>query len=212
MEKEARTTLQILEILEADDRVSQRELARRLSVSLGLVNQFMKRLLRKGYFKITTLPANRVRYLLTPKGLAEKGRLTADYLRYSLQFFAQARGLIRDSLAAMEAAGVEHCILAGTGEVAELVYLFLQETRIILVGVVDDTASGSSFYGRPVRPLAELGTLPDGAVLVASLDGRATWRQQLAAASQRSRPVYFLMRGDSTVGEQDRHGHHEPAA
>lgn len=65
-------TLQILEEIENSYGTSQRELAGKLNVSLGLVNSFMKRLAHKGYLKVTTIPKNRVKYILTPKGAAEK--------------------------------------------------------------------------------------------------------------------------------------------
>ncbi|MGB5985839.1 MAG: winged helix-turn-helix transcriptional regulator, partial [Desulfobacterales bacterium] len=58
-------TLRLLEVLEGNQILSQRELARKLDVSLGLVNSFVRRLAQKGYFKITTIPQNRVRYILT---------------------------------------------------------------------------------------------------------------------------------------------------
>jgi len=54
-------TLQILEEIGNDHVPSQRELARKLNVSLGLVNSFVKRLAHKGYFKIRNVPKNRVK-------------------------------------------------------------------------------------------------------------------------------------------------------
>ena len=69
-------TLKLLEEIENGHVPSQRDLAKTLNVSLGLVNSFIKRLAHKGYFKITTIPKNRVKYILTPKGAAEKARLT----------------------------------------------------------------------------------------------------------------------------------------
>ena len=64
-------TLQILEAIESNDAPSQRDLAESLNISLGLINSFVRRLTKKGYFKITHLPRNRVSYILTPKGIAE---------------------------------------------------------------------------------------------------------------------------------------------
>ncbi|MBW2133565.1 MAG: winged helix-turn-helix transcriptional regulator [Deltaproteobacteria bacterium] len=69
-------TLKLLEEIEHNHAPSQRDLAKKLNISLGLVNAFVKRLAHKGYFKISTIPKNRVMYILTPKGMAEKTRLT----------------------------------------------------------------------------------------------------------------------------------------
>jgi DNA-binding MarR family transcriptional regulator len=69
--KEIRT-LKILQEFDAKDPPSQRYLSNKLNISLGLVNAFIKRLTQKGYFKLTTIPRNRVKYILTPKGVLEK--------------------------------------------------------------------------------------------------------------------------------------------
>jgi len=65
-------SLQILEEIGNTHSPSQRYLARKLNISLGLANSFIKRLAKKGYVKITTIPRNRVKYMLTPQGFAEK--------------------------------------------------------------------------------------------------------------------------------------------
>ena len=80
MDKEHIHMLRLMGEIERDGNSSQRELSRRLNLSLGLVNTFLKRLVAKGYFKVKTMPRNRVKYFLTPKGLARKSRLTVEYL------------------------------------------------------------------------------------------------------------------------------------
>ena len=84
-------TLKILEEIENDHTPSQRDLSKKLNISLGLVNSFVKRLVQKGYLKITTIPKNRVKYILTPKGAAEKTRLTYQYIQHSLAFLASPK-------------------------------------------------------------------------------------------------------------------------
>ena len=69
-------TLSILEEIDQKKSPCQRYLAKKLNISLGLVNSFLKRLAQKGYFKITTIPKNRLKYILTTKGAVEKARLT----------------------------------------------------------------------------------------------------------------------------------------
>ena len=71
MEKEDFHILRLMGEIERDSSPSQRELSRRLNLSLGLVNSFIKRLVKKGYFKVKTLPRKRVKYFLTPEGLAK---------------------------------------------------------------------------------------------------------------------------------------------
>lgn len=61
--------LLLLSEVERDGAVTQRSLSTKLGVALGLTNLYLKRLARKGYIKITTIPSHRARYLLTPQGL-----------------------------------------------------------------------------------------------------------------------------------------------
>jgi DNA-binding MarR family transcriptional regulator len=84
-------TLELLNRIEENSSVTQRSLARELGIALGLANTYLKRCAKKGLIKIQHIPANRYAYYLTPKGFAEKSRLTSEYLRQSFQFFRFAR-------------------------------------------------------------------------------------------------------------------------
>jgi DNA-binding MarR family transcriptional regulator len=120
--------------LDRDGGSSQRELSQRLNISVGLVNTFLKRLVGKGYFKVKTLPRNRLKYFLTPEGLARKTRLTAEYLRYSVNFYRDIKQLLLSKFNEMEANHVKRVLFFGAGEVAELAYLYLQLSRLELAG------------------------------------------------------------------------------
>lgn len=150
--------------------VSQRELSRRLNLSLGLVNTFLKRLVKKGYFKVKTIPRNRVIYLLTPKGLAEKSKLTVEYLRYSVNFYKEIKDLLISKFREMEADRIKHILFFGAAEVADLAYLYLQSTNIQLVGIIDDRQYGDDFFGYKVFDLERLNHQDWDAVLVTRLD------------------------------------------
>lgn len=135
---------------------TQRELAGRLDVSLGLVNAFIKRLVRKGYFKVTTIPGRRVRYLFTPKGLTEKSRLTVSYVRYSFSYYREVRLRMRALAVALRARGLKEVALVGTGELAELFYLSMKEAEIEVAAVFSVGGAGRYFLGNPVEPLSAL--------------------------------------------------------
>jgi DNA-binding MarR family transcriptional regulator len=136
---------------------SQRDLARRLNLSLGLVNRFLKRLVNKGYFKITTMPKNRVKYFLTPEGLARKSKLTVEYLRYSVNFYREVRALLLEKFRELEANQLRSILFFGTGEVAELAYLYMQLTDLRLVGIVDTSHKAKEFFGLKVDGPSRLG-------------------------------------------------------
>jgi DNA-binding MarR family transcriptional regulator len=82
MDIEAHRDLKLLEAVEADSRVTQRGLATHLGIALGLTNIYLKRLVRKGYVKCVNVQSNRITYLLTPTGIAEKLRLTYEFMDY----------------------------------------------------------------------------------------------------------------------------------
>ena len=146
MDKEDLHILRLMGEIDRDGDHSQRELSRRLNLSLGLVNTFLKRLVNKGYFKVTTLPKNRLKYFLTPEGLARKSKLTVEYLRYSMNFYRDIKHLLLKTYQEMEAKKVRSLLFWGAGEVAELAYLYLQQTNIQLAGIIDDEKQGKKFF------------------------------------------------------------------
>ena len=78
----------ILKILEANPEISQRDLARKLHISLGRVNFCLKALIEKGLLKATNFHNSNNKlaymYLLTPKGLEEKSVITARFLKLKM--------------------------------------------------------------------------------------------------------------------------------
>ena len=110
MDKDDRYTLEILTRIEKNSRVTQPEIAGHLGISLGLTNAFIKRIARKGYIKLTTIPRDRAKYLLTPQGIAEKSRLTLKFLQYSINFYKQAKETIYHAYARLEMEGVKSIV------------------------------------------------------------------------------------------------------
>ena len=165
-------TLQLFEEMDKDHAPSQRDLARKLNVSLGLVNSFIKRFANKGYFKITTIPKNRVKYVLTPKGAAEKTRLTYEYIQYSFQFYRNARTKLRELFKDLVAHGVHRIVFYGASDFAEIAHVTLQETPIEMVAVVDDNRIGERYLGGVVRDPASLESLSFDTIFITAVVSR----------------------------------------
>ena len=144
-------TLQLLEEIEKNHMPSQRQLSRHLNISLGLVNSFVKRLAQKGLFKITHIPKNRVKYILTPKGAAEKTRLTYEYIKYSFTFYRDARKKLRELFQGFKKEGVDSVVFYGVSDLAEIAYLSLQETDIRLTAIVDPLKVGEEFLNYTIE-------------------------------------------------------------
>ncbi len=160
MERHLERDLEILTAVGEGRQLTQRALAQRLGVALGLTNLYLKRLAHKGYIKIVDFPRKpsarkRLRYLLTPKGIAEKSRLTYEHVAYSLNLYRRARQTLREALSHLPENGMKRVALYGTGEAAELAYLTLKEFGIEPLGVFARQAGGK-FLGFPVQSVTEL--------------------------------------------------------
>jgi len=185
-------TLKILEEIDNDHTPSQRDLARELNISLGLVNSFIKRLAQKGYFKVTNIPRNRVKYILTPKGAAEKTRLTYQYIHYSFEFYKRSRRELSKLFQNLTAHGVRRIIFYGASDLAEIAYVSLQETPITLVAVLDDTKIGEKFLGGVITDPSELGTLSFDRILVTAIEPEADIREKISSAGIHKNKVVML--------------------
>jgi DNA-binding Lrp family transcriptional regulator len=168
MDMEARRDLRLLEAVEQNSRITQRGLATKLGIALGLTNIYLKRLARKGYIKCVNVQSNRLTYLITPRGIAEKARLTYEFIDYSLHLYAEVRQHMREMLAEHAASRCRIAIF-GRGEAAELAYLSLKEFRLEPIAIFDESG-GHDFLGIPVRPLSEHAEVAYDIMVVATLD------------------------------------------
>ena len=75
IDNRCKAELDLVTALEEDQQVSQSKLAKRVGMSVGLVNILMKRAVKRGLIKIKQIPGRRYAYYLTPKGFAEKAKL-----------------------------------------------------------------------------------------------------------------------------------------
>lgn len=168
MDVEAHRDLRLLEAVHEDSRVTQRDLASKLGMALGLANIYLKRMIHKGYIKVVNVQPNRISYLITPRGIAEKARLTYEFMDYSLHLYGEVRQHLREAMQDCAAAGRRVCIY-GSGEAAELAYLSLKESGLEPVAIFDQVG-GSVFLGMPIRPIAEHAAVDYDLMIVATLD------------------------------------------
>ncbi len=149
-DKEEALTLEILETIEKDSAVTQRHLATNLGVALGLANSYLRRCARKGLIKVHQAPANRYLYYVTPKGFAEKSRLTAKYLSSSFEFYRRAGDACRTAFKRCSEHGWSRVVLCGYSELAEIALLRAQETDVQIIGIYDPKQKVASRFGLPV--------------------------------------------------------------
>jgi DNA-binding MarR family transcriptional regulator len=180
----------ILDELTREDIISQRMLADRLGIALGLVNAYIKRLYKKGHIKLKALPRNRIRYIITPKGLKEKARLTYRYMRRSISYFRDIRQKIENTYALMIASGDIDVLLWGDGEIAELCYISSRGLPINIVGVVGDKRIEDGFFGHPIYSEGCLKGIAYGAILVTSAGDKGA--KNINQAGVGTDKIYYL--------------------
>jgi len=118
------------------------------------------------------MPRNRIIYNLTPKGIAEKSKLTYEYMKYSFNFYKDLRLRVKKVFLTMEKDRVKRIVFYGAGEIAEIAYLSLQETRLDLVDVLDDFKVGKKFFGKKVKPAEQIKDIAYDRVIVTALSSK----------------------------------------
>lgn len=162
-------SLRLLDEIAKEPTATQRDLSDRLGIALGLVNAYVKRLYKKGYLKATSLPRNRIKYLITPKGFTEKARLTYSYMHRSIDYLREVRQKIEHTYALMTASGIKEILLWGDGEIAELCYISTRGLPLKVIGVVDGKRMKNGFFGCDIYEAADIKDLRYDAIMVASL-------------------------------------------
>jgi DNA-binding MarR family transcriptional regulator len=122
----------LLEHLELDPDATQASLASQLGVAIGTVNWHLKRLIEKGYVKARRVERRKLRYIITPEGLALRARLTLDYIQNSFRVYRLVRQRMLDALQEVQNAGLYAVRLSGDGDVAEVCRLTCLERGMLV--------------------------------------------------------------------------------
>jgi DNA-binding MarR family transcriptional regulator len=112
--------LNILERIEQNPDATQASLASQLGVAVGTVNWHIKRLIAKGYIKVRRAERRKLRYIITPEGIALRARLTLDYIHSSFQLYRLVRNRMSDVVLNLRKTGVRRVRLQGDGDVADI--------------------------------------------------------------------------------------------
>ena len=167
--------LGLLETVGRDGGQSQRHLASELGIALGLVNAYLKKCVKKGFVKVHDAPARRYVYYLTPKGFAEKSRLTAEFLSSSFGFFRQAKSDCLRILDEAQARGYARVVLAGRSDLTDIAAICAMETGADVVAVVFAEADGRRFVGYPaVASFDQIRAAVDAGIVTARKDTAET--------------------------------------
>ncbi|HAF60950.1 MAG TPA: hypothetical protein DCK95_01330 [Anaerolineaceae bacterium] len=122
--------LDILEHIEQDPETTQATMAARLGVAVGTVNWHLKRLIEKGYVKVRRVERRKLRYIITPQGIAYRTNLLVDYIHTSFDIYRLVRQRSMDAIAHIKEKNFSQVYLDGSGDVAEICRLTCLEQGI----------------------------------------------------------------------------------
>lgn len=166
--------LNLLQELEKNPVISQRELSHKFGIALGVTNACLKRMARRGWIRVTAgLNHHKIGYYLTPKGFAEKANLTLHLISWTVQHYSTLKEIIGRKLLEMENSGVKRIVFYGISDEMEIAYITLQGVNLKLIGIVEDQEkiNRAEILGFEVKDLREIETLKPDAILITSLTG-----------------------------------------
>jgi len=162
--------LQVLNQVEKSPVITNRMLSGKMGVSVKLAHYVLRKLVEKGQLHMKRRDGRSWFYFLTPSGVAEKLRLTYEFLDFSKQFYHEARRRSSEVCLRLAREGVKRVAFLGAGELAEISFLGLAEQKLSLTDIFDDALAGEMFLGRAARPVAELPKSKAQRVLVTLYD------------------------------------------
>lgn len=130
MQIETHRELELLEEIERDPDISQASLAAQLGVAVGTVNWHIKRLIAKGYVKVKRAQRRKLRYIITPEGIAFRARLTVNYIDQSMRLYRRVRQRVRELIKEVQASGYESVRIEGEGDIADVCRLTCLEQGV----------------------------------------------------------------------------------
>ena len=129
---ESARELALLEHIESNPDVTQASLATQLGVAVGTVNWHLKRLIEKGYIKIKRAERKKLRYIITPEGIALRTLLTVDFIEQQFLLYRNTRQRVREHLEQIKSAGYEKVAIRGEGDVADICRLSCLEQGVAI--------------------------------------------------------------------------------
>jgi hypothetical protein len=168
---EARRALRLLEAVAEDSAITQRGLASKLGVALGLANLYLKRLVRRPSRAST---CGRIGCIFSPEGISEKRASHAS--SWSIALALQKPAHLHFALTPMIRSGAQRFAIYGTGEAAELAYLSLREHGLEPAAIFDgagtpeDGTGTREFLGMRVHDISAHGDVQFDLLIVATLD------------------------------------------
>ena len=189
--------MRLLNEVESYPNVSQRELAGRLGIALGMTNLILHSLVQRGYIRMSKAGWKRWMYALTPEGFLRKVQLTLAYIHRFVDQYRKVRDTLRNELALEQLNAESRVAMYGAGEFAELVYLGLRDLGIEEIEVFEaDPDVGAKFLGMRVQDINNFQETRFDRVVIAVLGETEQQYAQLTNVGAPKEKMVFLLSGN----------------
>ena len=162
--------LEILEKIENNGHLTQRDLSKEVGIALGLVNHLLRKMVKKGWIKIKNIDAKRIRYLITPEGAREKSSLLYKRVEGTIHFYLEAKSILKDKVIHLKNEGIEEVSIYGINHISEVLFIVLKELELELAYVVDDNREGEVWFGYTIVNIDEFLKSNANVLILASFD------------------------------------------
>ena len=143
--------------LKENPSLSQRSLAHKLNISLGLTNSILQNLIHRGLIKAKKMTGRKILYLITPKGMVQATNFIYDRVRETQHYYQYTKDLLTTHFTNLYDKGVRRAAVYGTGQLAEIIYLSLLDSPLRLYSIITDdpAASKKKFLGHEILTLSD---------------------------------------------------------
>jgi len=148
--------------LKQNPSLTQRSLAHRLNISLGLTNAILQNLIHRGWIKAKKLTGRKILYLITPQGMARATNLIYDRFRETQHYYQYTKELIISHLIDLYNQGTRRAAIYGTNQLAEITYLSLLDSPLRLHSIITAGSTAATttppkkkFLGHEVLTLSD---------------------------------------------------------
>jgi DNA-binding Lrp family transcriptional regulator len=186
-------TLFLLEAIGKEGCQSQRELSKKVRMSLGQVNALIKQLKIRKIYRTINLSGNKVRYTLTSKGAKEKASLIRQYLSFSISYYNEVKQLVSELLTALKKNGNRNLIFYGAGELCEITCIVSNEQKVGKIKVIDDKKAGETICGLKIYEEAKMNSFNFDAVVIMDFENISTIRKKLIDRCVPSYKIYSVI-------------------
>jgi len=127
----------LLEHIADDPDINQATLAEKLDVAVGTVNWHIKRLVAKGYVKAKRAQRKKLRYIITPDGIALRAKLTMQYIENQMRLYRKIREKVKDLLNEIKSEGYSQVRISGESEIADVCKLTCLEQGFEVLDLIE---------------------------------------------------------------------------